>query len=97
MMLQLDMITLEVQMENRCVVCGAIIPEGRQVCPNCMEGFVPEQEQEMRCLEELIRRIELILIKEGQQDKRFKWGDFIKYAPYEVAEILRKHFDELQT
>lgn len=32
-------------MENRCVVCGAIIPEGRQVCPNCMEGFVPEQEQ----------------------------------------------------
>lgn len=22
-------------MENKCVVCGAIIPEGRQVCPNC--------------------------------------------------------------
>ena len=21
--------------ENRCVICGAIIPEGRQVCPNC--------------------------------------------------------------
>lgn len=20
---------------NRCVACGAIIPEGRQVCPNC--------------------------------------------------------------
>ncbi len=30
--------------ENRCVACGAIIPEGRQVCPNCMEGFVLEQE-----------------------------------------------------
>ena len=28
-------------MENRCAVCGEIIPEGRQVCPNCMEGFVP--------------------------------------------------------
>jgi len=42
----LDMIALEVQMENICVVCGAIIPEGRQVCPNCMEGFVPVQEQE---------------------------------------------------
>lgn len=51
----------------------------------------------MKCLKELIRRIELILIKEGQHDKRFKWGDCIKYAPYEVAEILRKHFDELQT
>ncbi len=22
-------------MENKCVCCGAIIPEGRQVCPNC--------------------------------------------------------------
>lgn len=21
--------------ENRCVVCNEIIPEGRQVCPNC--------------------------------------------------------------
>lgn len=79
-------------MENRCVVCGAIIPEGRQVCPNCMEGFVPEKKQE-----ELIRKIELILIEEGQHDERFKWGDFIKYAPYEVAGILRKHFDELRT
>lgn len=22
-------------MENKCVVCGAAIPEGRMVCPNC--------------------------------------------------------------
>ena len=22
-------------MDNRCVYCGEIIPEGRQVCPNC--------------------------------------------------------------
>lgn len=22
-------------MENKCVCCGADIPEGRQVCPNC--------------------------------------------------------------
>ena len=22
-------------MEDRCVICGDIIPEGRQVCPNC--------------------------------------------------------------
>ena len=22
-------------MDNECVVCGEIIPEGRQVCPNC--------------------------------------------------------------
>lgn len=22
-------------MEEHCVICGEIIPEGRQVCPNC--------------------------------------------------------------
>lgn len=26
-------------MENRCVVCGAVIPEGRQVCPECCERY----------------------------------------------------------
>lgn len=27
-------------MENRCVSCGDIIPEGRQVCERCMRGDV---------------------------------------------------------
>ena len=25
-------------MPDRCVCCGAIIPEGRMVCPNCERG-----------------------------------------------------------
>ena len=29
-------------MDNRCVCCGEIIPEGRQVCPNCMEINHPD-------------------------------------------------------
>ena len=33
-------------MENRCVVCGAIIPEGREICPNCEKGYPPEQKNE---------------------------------------------------
>ena len=33
-------------MENRCVVCGAIIPEGQQVCPNCEAGQKPEQKKD---------------------------------------------------
>ena len=28
-------------MEDRCICCGEIIPEGRQVCPNCEQGFTP--------------------------------------------------------
>lgn len=48
-------------------------------------------------MEELIRKIELILIVEGQHDLRFRLGDIIKYNPHEVAEILRKHANGLQT
>ena len=25
-------------MEERCIICGSIIPEGRQVCPLCERG-----------------------------------------------------------
>ena len=45
--------------------------------------------------EELIRKIELILIETGQNDKKFKLGEIIKYSPREVADILRKHKDEI--
>ena len=47
-------------------------------------------------MEELIRKIELILIETGQHDLKFKLGEIIKYSPKEVGEILRKHKDELR-
>lgn len=25
--------------ENRCIVCGDIVPEGRQVCPSCLVNY----------------------------------------------------------
>ena len=46
-------------------------------------------------MEELIDKIELILITEGQHDRKFKLGEIIKYNPHEVKEILLKHKDEL--
>lgn len=45
--------------------------------------------------EELIHKIELILIETGQHDKKFKLGEIIKYSPCEVADILRKYKNEL--
>lgn len=30
--------TLKLNVHEKCVVCGEIIPEGRQVCPNCERG-----------------------------------------------------------
>ena len=32
---------------DRCVCCGEIIPEGRQVCPDCEDRA--EDEQKRRC------------------------------------------------
>lgn len=34
--------------ENRCVTCGAIMPEGRQVCDNCESGFVLKHTDEYK-------------------------------------------------
>lgn len=49
-------------------------------------------------MENLIREIELILIEAGQHDKKkFRLGNEIRYAPYEVKEILLKHKNELAT
>lgn len=45
-------------MENRCVSCGAIIPEGRQVCPACLAGFSPET---YKALEKAFERIGLLI------------------------------------
>ena len=30
-------------MENRCLFCYAIIPEGRQVCPRCMNYYLQDR------------------------------------------------------
>lgn len=34
-------------MPNRCVCCGEIIPEGRQVCPSCEKAHGPIVNVEM--------------------------------------------------
>jgi len=55
-----------------------------------------KQEQVVN-MDDLIRKIELILIETGQHDtKKFRLGEIIKYAPYEVTEILKNHIDELR-
>lgn len=43
-------------MEDRCVCCGEIVPEGRMVCPNCLltvkegeeDGLYQLQEQRQK-------------------------------------------------
>ena len=33
-------------MENTCIACGVVMPEGRQICPNCEQGHTPQKEKE---------------------------------------------------
>ena len=46
--------------ENRCICCGAVIPEGMQVCPEC------RVEQESEAPEYSL----IILQKEGQEKRK---------------------------
>ena len=32
-------------MEDRCLICGNIIPEGTEVCPLCSRKWLPEEDQ----------------------------------------------------
>lgn len=33
-------------MENRCIICGNIIPEGTQYCPNCWNKIMKGETNE---------------------------------------------------
>ena len=46
-------------MENRCVCCGEIIPEGRQVCPRCEKDV--ESEDDLISRKTLLRIISYYL------------------------------------
>lgn len=41
-------------------------------------------------------KIEFLLIKVGQEDRQFKPGEFIKYKPTDVANIIRDNVLELE-
>lgn len=52
--------------ENRCVCCGAIIPEGRQICYSC-EIQEYEDRAQMKALKEQ---------RNKKERKKAKWNNF---------------------
>ena len=44
-------------MDNTCVCCGAEIPEGRQVCKACEEGFIAQNHETLRKLADIAAQI----------------------------------------
>ena len=64
--------------EDRCIICGEIIPEGRQVCPNC------EKQKPMKNLS----HGEMVQIAEGKKNKTPRYIDankLIDLATHEGA------------
>lgn len=33
-------------MEDRCVICGEVIPEGTEVCPRCYQKWLPRNDSD---------------------------------------------------
>ena len=56
-------------MDNLCVCCGKEIPEGRQVCKACEEGFTVRNRETLRKLEEIAEKIGSALIKSAEAAK----------------------------
>ena len=50
-------------MDNLCVFCGKEIPEGRQVCMACEEGFTVRNRETLRKLEAIAEEIGSALIE----------------------------------
>jgi predicted nucleic acid-binding Zn ribbon protein len=38
-------------MDNTCIVCGEIIPEGRDICWACEHGYITNKENEEKKVE----------------------------------------------
>lgn len=71
---------------ERCVSCGAVIPEGRQVCPICYAKYHNEYSEELAYLWKVLKKTESSL---RTADKR--------NAPNEERANLRKKRDMLYT
>ena len=50
-------------MEDRCVMCGRIIPEGRQICHLCEQGKTPKYESPIKIIESTMDSIYKDIVK----------------------------------
>ena len=56
-------------MDNLCVCCGKEIPEGRQVCKACEEGFTVRNRETLEKLRKIAEEIGSALIKSAEAAK----------------------------
>lgn len=52
---------------DRCLFCGTIIPEGRQICPNC------EKDKTLLGYGKKSRLLQVMLVVEHAVKRRWRW------------------------
>ena len=83
-------------MEDRCVVCGAIVPEGRMVCPSCDEKYgVKDKDNIKRCAKcgvELPKDMTFCVpcAKQIKEDKQKQVC--IEMTGKKLEELIRDHY-----
>ncbi len=77
---------------NRCIACGAIIPEGLQVCPEC-ENLTEKQIEKTKELAELLyNETDTLLYLESKTAAKF----LIQKGYCEKSEVAREIFEEIE-
>lgn len=79
--------------ENRCVCCGAVIPEGRQCCPDCVNKTMDAQ-RKARFDGVATRRDGTTIEKHGTLEEMTKWADWVmasdQITEISIREVRRK-------
>lgn len=66
--------------ENRCVCCGAVIPEGRQCCPVCANKFMEEGRKVLYNGVAKCQNGKTIAKKGGTLEEMTRWADDVLFS-----------------
>ena len=83
-------------MSEKCIVCGAEIPEGRQVCPSCVSNKTKPSEIEV--LKEALRLAlsDKTYCRECDLNKRCGSEKCFKFRTDEVLKEAKKNLEKAQ-
>jgi RNA polymerase subunit RPABC4/transcription elongation factor Spt4 len=68
------------EIDNRCVCCGEIIPEGRQVCPICENKVIEEMAKVIKTTEQIARDAHCGLPSPTMYAKDLYWKGYRKQS-----------------
>lgn len=71
-------------MDNTCVCCGALIPEGCQVCKACEKGFIAQNQETLSEIGDIVAQIGNVMLES------------VETAIEALKELFPQFFDEVK-